>query len=93
VEQKKDGKTVIVRKTNLEGKVEGLREKGFVTVDHSTVLHETRLFGNEAAHELQRPRPETVKSAVEIMEHTLENMYELTVKARSLRLSKRTRKS
>lgn len=92
VEQKRGEKTIIIRKTNLEGKVEGLREKGFVTVDHSNALHETRLFGNEAAHELQRPGRETLKSAVEIMEHTLENMYDLTVKARSLRLSKRSRK-
>jgi len=92
VEQKGGGKTVIVRKTNLQGKIEGLREKGFVTADHATVLHKTRLFGNEAAHELKRPGRQTLKSAVEIMEHTLENMYELTVKARSLGLSRRLRK-
>ncbi len=92
VEQMRSGKKVTVRKTNLEGKIEGLREKAFVTVDHAIVLHETRLFGNEAAHELKRPGRDTLKSAVEIMEHTLENMYELTVKARSLRLSKGTRK-
>ncbi len=92
VKQKKGGKEVIVRKTNLEGKIEGLREKGFVTVDHATVLHESRLFGNEAAHELERPGRKTLKSAVEMMEHTLENMYELTVKARSLRCLKHTRK-
>lgn len=93
VKQKRAGKTVVVRKTNLEGKIEGLREKGFISVDHAAVLHETRLFGNEAAHELARPNRDTLRSAVEIMEHTLENMYELTVKARSLRLSKRNTKS
>ena len=92
LQRKKGGKTVTVRRKNLEGKIEGLREKGFVTVDHANVLHETRLFGNEAVHELERPARETLKSAVEIMEHTLENMYELSMKARSLRLSSRKRK-
>jgi uncharacterized protein DUF4145 len=92
VEQKRGGKAVTVRRTNLEGKVEGLREMGFVTADHANALHETRLFGNEAAHELQRPGREVLKSAVEIIEHTLENMYELTAKARSLGLSKQVRK-
>jgi hypothetical protein len=92
VKQKRGAKTVIIHKTNLEGKIEGLREKGFVTVNHSTVLHETRLFGNEAAHEMRRPDREALQSAVEIIEHTLENMFELPVKARSLRPSKRLRK-
>ena len=82
----------ITRKKDLQGKIEGLREKGFVTVDHSNALHKTRLFGNEAAHELRRPGRDTLKSAIEIVEHTLESMYDLTEKARSLTLLKRTRK-
>ncbi len=55
---KKDGSTQIKRFKNLEGKISGLHEKGYLTKHHSDVLHEHRYLGNEAVHELSQPCPQ-----------------------------------
>ena len=52
---KKNGTKVVKRFKNLEGKIAGLYEKGFLTKKSSTILHEHRFLGNEAVHELSQP--------------------------------------
>lgn len=79
-------------KSNLEGKIEGLSERRFLTTDNATSLHELRFLGNEALHELSKPSNEEVKLAIEIIELTIENIYELHHRALIIRRKKATRK-
>jgi len=88
----KDGTTKVIRKSNLEGKIEGIAKAGFITETHAKTLHELRFLGNNAIHELQRPSPEELKLAIEIIEHTLDNVYEVLNKAERLRRKRVHRK-
>lgn len=45
----------ILRRKNLEGKINGLWEKGRISKEERKLLHELRRFGNESAHELNNP--------------------------------------
>ena len=49
---KPDGTQEVKRFSNLEGKIAGLYEKGFLTERSAEVLHEHRFLGNDAVHEL-----------------------------------------
>lgn len=86
----KKGKTNL--KTSLEGKIDGLAESGFLTKDNASSLHELRFLGNEALHELSRPSIAELKLVIEIIELTLDNIYELQHKAMRLKHAKLTRK-
>jgi hypothetical protein len=81
-----DGTTKL--SSNLEGKIEGMAEKGLLTKAHASTLHELRFLGNEAAHELKAPSLNDLEIAIEIIEHTLENIYELGPKAETLHWKK-----
>ena len=78
---------------NLEGKIEGLSESGYLTKDNATSLHELRFLGNEALHELTKPSIPELKLAIEIIELTVENIYELRHKALKLKKQKADRKT
>lgn len=82
----KGGGTQIVRRDNLEGRIAGLQEKGLLTQSSAETLHEHRYLGNEAIHELARPTVDELKLAIEILEHVLEQLYELPEKAAELRV-------
>jgi hypothetical protein len=81
----KGGGTQIVRKENLEGRISGLQENGLLTQPSAQTLHEHRYLGNSAVHELARPAANELKLAIEIVEHVLEQLYELPEKAAELR--------
>lgn len=89
---KKDGSTKIGRENHLRAKIEGLNEKGLLAKQHSEILHEHRFLGNDAVHDLDQPSREELKLAIQIVEHTLENIYELKDKAEELRHKKKLRK-
>lgn len=44
-----------LRRNNLEGKINGLNEKDFITKQQALWLHELRFMGNDAAHQLDVP--------------------------------------
>lgn len=88
----KGGSTKIVRKNNLQGKIAGLYEKGILTEPHSKILHEHRYLGNEAIHDLNQPSSDELKLAIEIIEHTLKTLYEISEKGEELRHKKAERK-
>jgi|HubBroStandDraft_5_1064220.scaffolds.fasta_scaffold55881_2 hypothetical protein len=88
----KGGGTRIVREKNLEGKIAGLHEKGILTKSAAETLHEHRYLGNEAVHELTRPSRAELKLAAEIIEHILEELYEIPEKAVELKAEKARRK-
>jgi hypothetical protein len=88
----KGGGTQVVRKGNLEGKIAGLEEKRILTQTSAQTLHQHRYLGNEAAHELARPSAEELGLAIEIIEHTLEHLYEIPERAEALRRTTAKRK-
>lgn len=90
---KNDGTTEIKRFANLEGKIAGLYEKGFLTKHHSVVLHEHRYLGNEAVHELSQPSRDELALAIEIIEHVFESVYEIPEKAQDLQRKRVKRKN
>jgi hypothetical protein len=88
----KGGGTQIVRKKNLEGRIAGLQEKGLLTQSSAQTLHEHRYLGNDAVHELARPSDDELRLAIDIIDLTLEQLYELPEKAEDLRRAKARRK-
>lgn len=77
VEKKEGEKTYKKKKKNLEGKIEGLHQKGILLKKHAEILHALRFIGNDAVHELSTPPIDDLKEAIEIVERTIENLYEL----------------
>jgi hypothetical protein len=87
----KGGGMQMVRRDNLKGRIAGLQEKGLLTQSSAQTLHQHRYLGNTAVHELVRPPKMELKLAIEIIEHTLEQLYEFPEKAAELKraISKR----
>lgn len=81
----KGGGTEVKRFRNLVGKISGLCEKGILTESSAERLHEHRYLGNDAVHELMRPSADELRLAIEIVEHTLEQLYEIPEKASKLK--------
>lgn len=81
----------IERQGNLQGKIEGLAKSGLITAEHAKTLHQLRVLGNEAAHQLQAPSVDELQTVLEIVEHTLENVYGLAFKTEDLQFKKRMR--
>jgi hypothetical protein len=88
----KGGGTQIIRKINLEGKISGLHEKGILTQSSAITLHELRFLGNDAVHELVSPSSEELLLAINIVEHVLEQLYEIPSKALQLKQKSAARK-
>lgn len=81
------------RSTSLRWKIAWLYEKWLLTKQHAEILHEHRFLGNEALHSLDASSQDELGLAIDIIEHTLDNLYELESKAQSLRHKKSFRKS
>lgn len=88
----KGGGMQVIRKDNLEGRISGLHEKGMLTQASAQTLHEHRYLGNEAVHQLARPSQGELRLAIEIIEHMLEQLYEIPQKALDLKQSMAKRK-
>ncbi len=84
-EQKADGTIGIKRKKDLQGKINGLYEKGKLTKKSAEILHEHRFLGNRAIHELSLPSKEELGFAIEIVENVLDTLYEIPQKAIQLK--------
>lgn len=82
-----------VRRKHLDGKLSGLHEKKYLTKSHSAILNQHRFLGNEALHDLKEPNALELKVAIEIIEHTIDSIFELQDKAKSLQRMKSKRKS
>lgn len=73
---KQKGSEEISRRSNLEGKINGLIEEGVVVKSQADILHQIRLLGNSSAHELKDPTRKTVSLGITILESILEQIYE-----------------
>lgn len=80
----KDGSTKMRRSNKLDGKISGLVEKEIITKEYADILHEHRFLGNEAVHELEQPSPRELRNAIEIIEHIIEQLFEIPRKAAML---------
>lgn len=80
------------RNNNLEGKIYGLCEQGVVTATGAGFLHSHRFLGNEAVHELTRPPRDELALALDIVEHMLEQVYDIPAKASSLEKARDARR-
>ena len=88
-----DGTTIAKKKTNLQGKINGLHESGKLTKQNAEFLHEHRFLGNEAVHEFSTPSKEDLNLAIEIVENVFDTLYEIPTKGLKLkrkRLNKKT---
>lgn len=83
--------SVGIEERNIKKKIDMLFERGFLTKQHAEVLHEHRLIGNKSLHELQIPTKEELMIAIKIIEHTLENIYELQDKFEELKFLREKR--
>jgi hypothetical protein len=89
---KKGGGTEIVRKSDLRGKIEGMKEKLVISATDAEAFHACRFLGNDAVHELLRPTSSELILAIEIVEHTLESVFEVPMKTDEVKAIKRSRK-
>jgi hypothetical protein len=81
---RKDGTKERKHSKNLDGKINGLYEKGILTEENAKVLHEHRYLGNEAVHELSMPSRSELELAIIIIEHILDSIYEIPAKGGEL---------
>jgi hypothetical protein len=65
-----------IKTQNEAGQIEG----SVIGSKHAEILHNHRAFGNDALHDLKVPNPTDLKLLIEIIEHTIENIYELDYK-------------
>jgi hypothetical protein len=67
----------VSRSNSLDCKIEGLAERNILTERQARSLHEHRYLGNMALHELGIPDKETLESAITIVEHIMEDLYNI----------------
>jgi Domain of unknown function (DUF4145) len=68
------GKTRI--KETLEGKTNGLRDKGYISKKQAKLLHQLRKLGNEATHALDEPPLALIAESITAIEHLMAQVYE-----------------
>ncbi|QFY71375.1 hypothetical protein CEQ83_02195 [Priestia megaterium] len=65
------------KSSNLNGRINGLSEAKILTEGQTTILHIIRGLGNQTVHKLEEPKRGIILDALEIVEHTFTNIYEL----------------
>ena len=91
-QKKKGGGTQVIRGKNLNGRINGLHERGLITEALRDSLHEHRFLGNEALHELETPEREELAIAIGLLEQTLNLLYEVSDRVAELKALKKKRK-
>ena len=69
---------------NLDQKINKLHEKGFINIQHKDILHKLQFLGNDSVHELKIPTKKEIITAIDIIEHIIESLYEILGKAKTL---------
>ena len=59
----------------LEQRIDNLVTKGVLTQSGADILHKARFLGNEAAHDIERPKAEVLDAAMSVAEHLLQSAY------------------
>lgn len=69
---------------SLEGKIKGLAQAHHLTEATAHILQAFRFMGNDALHEIKIPLQKDLHTAIEIIEHFLQHIYDLPAKAKTL---------
>lgn len=64
-----------VKGRNLESRISKLATAGFISRKDAERLHGIRFMGNDAAHEVKKPKTEQLSVALKIVEHLLSTVY------------------
>ncbi len=70
---------------DLKDKINELKNQGLITTEFAEALHENRLLGNNALHELKLFGDYELKTAIELIEMMLDYLYESKNKKEILR--------
>lgn len=73
---------------SLQAKIDGLVELGVLTKEGAEILHQTRLYGNDSAHEANPISERNLGLLMDIAENLLVNVYVLPKRAVALREEK-----
>ena len=60
---------------NLEQKIKALAKNGLLSEKQAEILHTHRFLGNEAAHQIEAPKPSDLTAAFDIAEILLKTIY------------------
>lgn len=66
-----------VKGNNLEDKINALKDNGILSSNYAETLHQLRFMGNNVLHKLDTPTDDELKLAIEIIQHTIEAIYEI----------------
>lgn len=88
-----DSNGATTTKNNLQGKISGLAEKGYITIVQSEGLHHHRFIGNEALHEIKTPSKSELSIAIDILEHAIKQIYEIPENVKKLEVLRNKRNS
>ena len=64
-----------IKKGNLTDRIDSLHKKGYLTLSESNRLHSIRFLGNDALHEIEKPKEEHLYILLEIINHLLANLF------------------
>lgn len=74
---------------NLEGKIYGMLQLGIINKQEFNALHELRFLGNSAVHQLEVPSVYDINIALDIIEHLMDDIYEIPLKSQKLTIRRR----
>ncbi len=60
---------------DLSQKINNLTKQNKVTQKYANILHDLRRIGNEAAHSIKPYSPEEIKTAMDVIDHLLQQFY------------------
>ncbi|WP_284462235.1 DUF4145 domain-containing protein [Chryseobacterium sp.] len=66
---------------NLEVKINNLVKNKLITEKDGSRLHSIRFLGNDSVHEMDVPKEEKLRVALDIVEHLLKNLYLIDIDA------------
>lgn len=69
---------------SLNEKLKSLVQNGYTTDANAKILSDIKLLGNKALHEFTEPTFSQLKTAIEIIENILDNIYEIPIKAKNI---------
>jgi len=64
-----------IKKDNLSNRIDLLHKKGHLTLSESKRLHSIRFIGNDALHEIEKPKKMHLYLLLEIINHLLANLF------------------
>ena len=64
-----------IKKGNLEERINLMHNKGHLTLSESKRLHSIRFLGNDALHEIEKPKKTQLIILLEIINHLLSNLF------------------